>query len=58
MESKLIQETRLEHRMNTLLKQIEYYVEHPIECSHENKPMCSQCLYNVGNSSPICSKTE
>ena len=58
MDSKLMQEVRLEHQMNTLLKQIEYQVEHPIECSHRNKAMCSQCLYNVGSVIPICSKTE
>ncbi|WP_190283326.1 hypothetical protein [Cellulosilyticum sp. WCF-2] len=58
MDSKSIQEVRLEHQMNKLLKQIGYQLEHPVECIHRNKAMCSQCLYNVGSVIPICSKTE
>ncbi|WP_410496833.1 hypothetical protein QTL86_06510 [Cellulosilyticum sp. ST5] len=58
MDSKLIQEVQLENQMNMLLEQIEYQLEHPMECSHRNKAMCRQCLYNVETSSPICSKTE
>ena len=46
MESKLIQEVRLDLQLNKLLKQIDYELEHPIECSHRNKAMCRQCLYN------------
>lgn len=49
MESKLIQEIRLEIEMNRLLKQIEYQLEHPVECMHRNKTMCRQCFYNVGS---------
>lgn len=58
MDNKLIQEIRLELQMNRLLKQIDYQLEYPIECSHRNKAMCSQCLYNVGSITPICSKVE
>lgn len=58
MESKLIQQKRLEQQFNMLLKQIDYQLEHPIECSHRNKAMCKDCLYNVGGAIPICSKTE
>ena len=53
MDSKLIQEMRLEHQMNTLLKQIEY----PIECDNRFSSICKQCIYNVGDVIPICSKT-
>ena len=58
MESKLIQDIRLELQLDKLLKQIDYRLEHPIECSHRYKAMCSQCLYNVGSVIPICTKTE
>lgn len=58
MDNKLIQEMRLEKQMNKLLKQIDYHLEHPVECSHRYKAMCSQCLYNVGSVIPICTKTE
>ena len=58
METKLIQEIRLELQLNKLLKQIEHQLETPIECSHGNKAMCRQCLYNVGSVIPICSKAE
>ena len=57
MDSKLIQEVQLENQMNMLLKQIDYELEQPMECSHRNKAMCMQCLYNVGSITPICSKT-
>ena len=58
MDSKLMQEIRLEQELNKLLKQIDYQLEHPIECSHGNKAMCMQCLYNVGSIIPICYKIE
>ncbi len=56
MESKLIQEIRLEQELNMLIKQIDYQLEHPIECSNRNKAICRKCIYNVGSVTPICSK--
>ena len=58
MESKLIQEIRLELQMNRLLEQIGYQVENPIECLCKVSFMCRQCIYNVGSAIPICSKME
>ncbi|MBP3887680.1 MAG: hypothetical protein J6F30_08545 [Cellulosilyticum sp.] len=58
MESRLIQEIRSELRMNRLLKQIEYQLENPIECTKKSSFRCVHCAYNVGETEPICSKAE
>ena len=58
MDSKLIQEVRLDLQRNKLLKQIDYQLEHPVECRYRNKTMCKQCIYNVGSIVSICSKVE
>lgn len=47
IDSKLIQEVRLEQRLNMLLKQNDYQREYPVECNNRCSSMCRQCLYNV-----------
>ncbi|WP_171903765.1 hypothetical protein [Cellulosilyticum sp. I15G10I2] len=58
MESRLIQEIRLEQHLNKLLTEIDYQLKNPIECNYRGSSMCFQCIYNVGSPSTICSKTE
>lgn len=58
MENTLIQEIKLELQTNRLLKQIEYQLENPIECTQKASYRCAHCVYNVGEAEPICSKAE
>lgn len=58
MDSKLIQDVRLELQLNRLLKQIDYQLDYPNGCNKKCGSRCKQCLYNVGTITPICSKSE